>query len=51
MHKPANDKPNVLPADVTKLLREFHQHVTTAKPDVRVGEGRPLARDIRAKAK
>jgi hypothetical protein len=51
MQKNANDKFNVLPANVTKLLDEFHRHVTTAKPGVRVGESRPLARDIRAKAK
>jgi len=47
MPKPANDKPNVLPADVANLRNELQRLVATNKPDGRVGSSQLLAQDAR----
>jgi len=48
MHKPANDKPNVLPANVSKLRDELQRLATIGKPDGRSGRRQLPAQDARA---
>jgi hypothetical protein len=47
MHKPANDRPNVLPANVSNLRDELQRLAATGKPDGRGGKSQLPARDAR----
>jgi len=48
MPKPANDKPNVLPANVSNLRDELQRLAATGKPDGRGGRSQLPAQDGRA---
>src|SRR5258708_29656503 len=47
MHKPTNDKPNVVPANVTNLRDELQRLTATEKPDGRGGRSQLPGQDAR----